>query len=69
MQDRFLKLSDVAERLDTTIRVAYGLVRSGELHGIQVGGRNQWRVEEVELRAYLARNDDDGDEPLASALV
>jgi excisionase family DNA binding protein len=48
--------------------VVYALVRSGELRGIQVGGRNQWRVPGDALREYIARNDD-GDEPLMGALV
>jgi hypothetical protein len=30
-------------------------VRSGDLRGIQVGGRNQWRVEDVELEDYIKR--------------
>ena len=34
---------------------AYSLVRSGDLPAIQVGGRNQWRVEATELEAYIQR--------------
>jgi len=64
-----LKLSDIAERLNTTTRQVYALVRSGELHAIQVGGRNQWRVPEEALLEYIARHGDDGDEPLMGALV
>ncbi len=68
--ERFLKLSDVAERLNTTTREVYALIRSGELAGIQVGGRNQWRVEEAVLREYLAhRGDGDDEPPLVGALV
>lgn len=66
---RFLKLSDVAERLNATTRVVYGLVRSGELEGIQVGGMNQWRVPEEALLEYMARNGGDDDEPLTGARV
>lgn len=32
---------------------AYALARSGELAGIQVGGRNQWRVEKTMLEEYI----------------
>ena len=31
------------------------LVRSGDLPAIKVGGRGQWRVETVELEAYIQR--------------
>ena len=33
----------------------YALVRSGDLVGIQIGGRAQWRVERVKLEEYIAR--------------
>jgi hypothetical protein len=29
------------------------LVRSGDLQGIQIGGRNQWRVERSKLEEYI----------------
>lgn len=54
-QPRFLKLTDVAEVLNVTTRQVYALVRSGDLRGIQVGGRNQWRIEDVELEDYIKR--------------
>jgi excisionase family DNA binding protein len=54
-QQRFLKLTDVAEVLNVTTRQVYALVRSGDLRGIQVGGRNQWRIEDVELEDYIKR--------------
>lgn len=52
---RFLTLADVCETLNIKMPQARSLVRSGELRAIQVGGRNVWRVEEVELEAYIAR--------------
>ncbi len=52
---RFLTLADVAEVLNVTVRQVYALVRSGDLRGIQIGGRGQWRVEHVELEDYIAR--------------
>lgn len=33
----------------------YALVKSGDLPAIQVGGRNQWRVERVKLEEYIER--------------
>lgn len=52
---RFLTLADVAEVLNVSSRQVYALVRSGDLRGIQVGGRGQWRVEAVELEDYIQR--------------
>lgn len=50
---RFLTLADVCEQLQISAAQAYALVRSGELKAIQVGGRGQWRVEEVKLEEYI----------------
>ncbi|WP_229053289.1 helix-turn-helix domain-containing protein [Aeromicrobium sp. Leaf350] len=52
---RFLTLADVAEVLNVTVRQVYALVRNGDLRGIQIGGRGQWRVEHVELEDYIQR--------------
>lgn len=52
---RFLTLADVAEVLNVTVRQVYAIVRSGELRGIQIGGRGQWRIENSELEDYIAR--------------
>lgn len=52
---RFLTLADVAQILNVTSRQVYALVRSGDLRGIQIGGRGQWRVEDVELEDYIQR--------------
>jgi excisionase family DNA binding protein len=51
--DRFLTLADVAEILNISMSQTYALVRSGELKGIQIGGRNQWRVERAKLEEYI----------------
>jgi excisionase family DNA binding protein len=52
---RFLRLSDVAEILNTSSNQVYALVRSGDLPAIKIGGRGQWRVEETELETYIQR--------------
>jgi len=52
---RFLTLADVAEVLNVTVRQVYALVRGGDLRGIQIGGRGQWRIENSELEDYIAR--------------
>jgi excisionase family DNA binding protein len=50
---RFLTLTDVAEELQVSMAQARALVRSGELPAIQIGGRGQWRVEQVKLDEYI----------------
>ena len=55
MAPRFLTLADVTEILNISAPQAYALVRTGELPAIQIGGRNQWRVEQTELEAYIQR--------------
>lgn len=54
MAARFLTLADVAESLAISMAQARAMVRSGELPAIQVGGRNQWRVEVTALEDYIA---------------
>lgn len=54
-QPRFLTLIDVAEILNVTARQVYALVRTGELRGIQIGGRGIWRIEDHELEKYIQR--------------
>lgn len=51
--ERFLTLADVAEILNISTSQTYALVRSGDLQGIQIGGRNQWRVERSKLEEYI----------------
>jgi excisionase family DNA binding protein len=53
--ERFLRLSDVAEMLNISASQTYALVRSGDLPAIKVGGRGQWRVERRELETYIKR--------------
>jgi excisionase family DNA binding protein len=52
---RFIALADLADILSVSASQAYALVRRGDLRGIKVGGRGQWRVERAELEAYIAR--------------
>lgn len=52
---RFMKLADVAEELNISQSQAYSLVRSGDLAAIQVGGRNQWRVERARFEEFIER--------------
>ena len=58
---RFLQLADVAEILNISGAQVYALVRRGDLRGIKIGGRGQWRVEASELEAYIERAYADAD--------
>ena len=49
-----MKLTDVADLLNISASQTYALVRSGELKAIQIGGRNQWRVERRMLEEYIS---------------
>jgi len=51
--ERFLTLADVADILNISQSQTYALVRSGDLKGIQIGGRNQWRVERAKLEEFI----------------
>jgi excisionase family DNA binding protein len=58
---RFLTLADVAEILATSNAQVYALVRRGDLRALKIGGRGQWRVEAVELEAFIQRMYDQTD--------
>jgi excisionase family DNA binding protein len=52
---RFLTLADVAEILSTSVAQVRALVQANELRYIQIGGRQQYRIEAVELERYIQR--------------
>jgi excisionase family DNA binding protein len=52
---RFMTLEEVSTYLNISVTQAYALVRSHELPAIKLGGRGVWRVDKVELEAYLER--------------
>jgi excisionase family DNA binding protein len=52
---RFLTIEDVAESWRRAKAQIYALLRSGDLKGIQIGGRSQWRIERVKLEEYSSR--------------
>ena len=51
----FLTLPDVAEALNISMSQTRALIKSGELEGIQIGGRGQWRVEDAKLDEFIER--------------
>jgi len=57
-----MSLADVADVLSTSVSQMYALVRRGDLRGIRIGGRGQWRVEDVELERYIEARYDEADE-------
>ena len=66
-EPRFLTLADVAEILATSTAQVYALVRRGDLRALKIGGRGQWRVEAVELEAFIQRMYDETDAETARA--
>jgi excisionase family DNA binding protein len=65
-EPRFLRLSDVAEILNISAAQTYALVRSGDLKGMKIGGRGQWRVAREELESFIQRAHDQTREFVAS---
>nr|NLD41196.1 helix-turn-helix domain-containing protein [Actinomycetales bacterium] len=66
MEQRFIDLAGVSEWLGISGSQARAMVLSGELRGIQVGGRNQWRVAIADLEAYIDQKYQENDERLAA---
>ncbi|WP_307277473.1 helix-turn-helix domain-containing protein [Arthrobacter sp. W4I7] len=52
---RFLTAEQVAEELNVGLRPVRGLLKTGELRGIQVGGRGLWRVGVQDLEDYISQ--------------
>ena len=51
---RFLTLQQAGEELNVQRTTVMGLIKTGELPAIQVGGRGQWRIERTKLEDYIA---------------
>lgn len=52
---RFYTIPEVAEAFATSEAQIRALLKSGELEGIQIGGRGQWRIEDVKVDEYIER--------------
>jgi excisionase family DNA binding protein len=52
---RFLTPADVAEVLNTSVAQVMALIHNGDLDYIQIGGRKQYRIENVDVEDYIAR--------------
>lgn len=55
MTRKFYTLDEVAESLAISMSQMRALVKRGEIEGIQIGGRGQWRSEDVKLDEYIKR--------------
>lgn len=51
---RFLTISQAADELNVNQNQIRALLRSGELRGIQVGGRGIWRIGANDIEDYIA---------------
>lgn len=55
MTRRFYTLDEVAESLAISMSQMRALIKRGDIEGIQIGGRGQWRVEDKKLEEYIDR--------------
>lgn len=52
-QPRFLTVEQVAEELNVGVPLVRAMLKSGEIRGIQIGGRGLWRIGVVDLDAFI----------------
>ena len=50
---RFLTIEQVAEEFNVSVSQVRALLKFGELRGIQVGGRNVWRIAAGDVEDYI----------------
>lgn len=55
MSPRFLSIADVCEELNLSAAAVRAMLKSGELRGIQMGGKRTWRIAADELEDYIQR--------------
>ena len=51
---RFLTIEQAAEELNVKTSLIRGLIKAGELRGIQVGARGVWRIGANDIEDYIA---------------
>jgi excisionase family DNA binding protein len=51
---RFLTIEQAADELNVKASLVRGLIKTGELRGIQVGGRGVWRIGANDIEDYIA---------------
>ncbi len=55
MQSDYFTVKEVAEKLKMHPQTIKDFLRSGELEGINFGGRTGWRVTDAQLRDFIER--------------
>ncbi|QIG57700.1 helix-turn-helix DNA binding domain protein [Arthrobacter phage Shoya] len=50
---RFLTMEQAAEELAVGVPLVRTLLKTGELRGLQIGGRGMWRIGIQDLEAYI----------------
>lgn len=50
---RFMTVEQVAEELNVGTPLIRSLLKTGELRGIQIGGRGLWRIGASDLETYI----------------
>ncbi|WP_307105952.1 helix-turn-helix domain-containing protein [Arthrobacter globiformis] len=50
---RFLTIEQVAEELNVGVPSIRALLKTGELRGIQIGGRGLWRISRQDVDDYI----------------
>lgn len=53
---RFLTIAQAAEELNVNQNQVRTLLRTGELRGIQVGGRGVWRIGQQDVEDFIAES-------------
>lgn len=66
---RMLSIGEVKDILNVGMPTLYVLLRSGELRGVQIGGRGIWRISEDDLAAYLDRAYQETEERIATGQI
>ncbi|MET1086620.1 MAG: helix-turn-helix domain-containing protein [Arthrobacter sp.] len=51
---RFLTVEQVAEELNVGLPTVRMLLKSGELRGMQIGGRGLWRIATADVESFIA---------------
>ncbi|MCO4263730.1 helix-turn-helix domain-containing protein [Pseudarthrobacter sp. MDT3-26] len=51
---RFLTIDQVAEELNVSDAQVRALLKTGDLRGIQVGGKGLWRIGATDVEDYIA---------------
>lgn len=51
---RFLTIEQAAEELNVTESLIRGLIKTGELRALQVGGRGLWRIGRQDVEDYIS---------------